>query len=159
MNPKLLLIFFIFTLTAARAQTCITFQQAEKNGKGQVQLDRDYLPAFHADSSKAVFPGKRQDEFSKAWTAYFSGLMKYLAKNDFMWEKETNCFQKIYFSPSGKVEYWLYNFQKKDNVPEATQQRFEALVLAYSKKHCIRIKADVPFTQCATVVFYDVGKK
>lgn len=158
MKKQILFFLLLFPLLAS-AQTCITFQQAEKNGKGQAQLDSLYLPAFHADSTKAVFPGKRQDEFSKAWTAYFSGLMKYLAKNDFTWEKETNCFQKIYFSPSGKVEYWLYNFQKKDNVPEATQQQFEALLLEYSKKHRIRIKADVPFTQCATVVFYDVGKK
>lgn len=156
---KQLLVFLLLFPFLISAQTCITFQQADKNGKGQVQLDSVYLPAFHADSTKAVFPGKRQDEFSEAWTAYFSGLMKYLAKNDFTWGKETNCFQKIYFSPSGKVEYWLYNFQKKDNIPEATQQRFEALLLEYSKKHRIHIKADVPFTQCATVVFYDVKEK
>lgn len=42
------------------------------------------------------------------------GLNAFLSENNFEWEKPTRCFNRIYFSSDGTIDYFLYNFTGGD---------------------------------------------
>ena len=37
----------------------------------------------------------------------------------------TYCFHKIYFTPTGEIDYWFFNFKKEDNIPNKTQANID----------------------------------
>lgn len=154
---KRVLFLFLFALlaSAAQAQTCMTFQEFSPDGKKMERLDSLYPKALATDSTARAFPASRQKEFEIAWTGFYEELMKYFTANGLFWGKSTDCFNKVYFSAEGKVDYWLFNFLKKDQVPQETQDLYLKLITQYSQTHGINFKADKPFAQCATVTFFD----
>jgi len=143
------------------AQRCMTFQDGEKNGFTVAKLDSLYPSAMHADSTKAVFQGKDAEKFSAAWGKFYEELFAYCNKQGLRWASPTWCFNKIYFSKDGRIEYWLFNFRKSDNIPAEVQSAYLDAIAKFSRKHKIRIKASTPFTQCGSVTFVnreDLGK-
>lgn len=112
---KLLAILFVnlFILSfAANSQSKVMgFSDAESKINNFHQLDDIYKSAVHSESQLAVF--KSQEEQDKHTAAYYHMLKEmgvFLKDNGFQWEQETRCFNRIYFSPTGNVDYFLFQF-------------------------------------------------
>ncbi|TND07961.1 MAG: hypothetical protein FD123_2769 [Bacteroidetes bacterium] len=158
---RILLFLFLScgSLFTVKAQQCMTFQELNKNENRMAKLDSLFPSAVAGDTANKIFPGKLQQEFQAAWGNYFSGLFQYLADNGLVWGEQTYCFNKIYFSPDGSVQYWLFNFRQADRIHPDLQDQYHALITSYSKTHKIKIKAGSFFSQCASVDFIDVPPK
>lgn len=147
------LIFTLLVLTSASQNKAMTFQQAEKNGIRISKLDSIYPSGLHADSVKAVFWNK-QDEFINAYQKTLQDLGKYLKTNKFSWEKQTKCFNRIYFNKSGRIDYFLYNFSKGEITLEKEKQ-FDALLNQFIEEYKFPMTSKTGFAQCSPVKYND----
>lgn len=139
----------VFAFWQLSAQQAMTFQQAEQNGIRISQLDSIYPSGLAADSTKAVF-GTRQQEFVAAYQKTLQDLGRFLKSNQFSWEKQTRCFNRIYFSKEGKVDYFLYQFSKDAITPEKEKQ-FNVLLSRFIRDYRFPMTAATGFAQCSPV--------
>ena len=135
----------------------MTFQEMETNGITMTKLDSIFPNATSADKTLGVFKGKNMDKFSKAWGNFYMELMEYCGKCGLVWGQQTYCFNKVYFTKEGKVDYWFFNFKKTDNIPQEKQDAFRKILNEYCLKNKIKIKAKSNFSQCASVDFVDMN--
>ena len=56
----------------------------------------------------------------------------FLKSNNFTWEKLTRCFNRIYFSPDGAIDYFLFDFPPGQIEPEK-EKEFEHLLNVFIK--------------------------
>ena len=133
------------------AQRVIKFEEAEKYGIGVQHLDSIYKSAIHADANLAVFktPAEKQN-LKLAYSKFIQDLGGFLKENNFKWDTPTRCFNRIYMSADGTVEYFLYHFTAKD-VPDEKEKQFNKLLTLFVKDHKFGITANESFAQCSPV--------
>jgi hypothetical protein len=137
------------------AQKVMTFQDAERHGKSYLHLDSLYKSAVHSDIKLAVFKTKSgQDSLQKAYVLFIQDLAGYLKKNNFKWEKQIKCFNRIYFDKDGKVDYFLYNFAK-DEIPAKKEAEFARLLNLFIQDHKFTLTAKEGFAQCSPIKYAD----
>lgn len=142
---------FLTLSRSVRAQNCNTFQEFEKQGIRVTGMDSIYASAL---GEKGIFTD--QEKFGKEWSGYFEELMRFFGKNGLKWGNKTWCFNKIYFAADGKVEYWMFNFRKADNIDPEKQKKYLELIKEFSKSHPFPEKAPSQFTQCSGVTYIDL---
>lgn len=156
-----ILLAFVFTTSnAQKLPLAITFQHAQQQGLTIAKLDSTYKSAVDTDLNKAVFKSPtEQRALQSAYANLLSDLQKHLAANKFKWEKPTRCFNRIYFAPNGKTDYFLYNFIPKADDPnpiaEEKRMQFEKLLGYFIKNYQFKLSADVKFAQCSPVTYSD----
>ena len=134
----------------------ISFKKAEEQGISYDSLNKVYNNAVNVDTSDAVF--KTEEEQKAMYYAYakmITDFGTFLKENGFALEKDTRCFNRIYFSPDGKIEYFLFNFFEKDNnkPTEEAEDEFQRILSLFIQKYQFPLKAAVRFAQCGTVVY------
>lgn len=152
----LFVLLFVSLCPIAKGQIALTFQDAKAQGIDVTLLDSLYKNVFDTDTGKGVFQGKDRERFNVAWVDFHERLMKHLNKNGLYWEKSTWCLNKMYFSKKGEVEYWLFNFNKEDQIPQERQELYKKLVLSFCKENKLKMKNNIPFSQCASIDFVNV---
>lgn len=134
----------------------LTFQQAEKQGISIKHLDSMYMSAVHSDSSLAVFKtATEQEALQKAYTKLLQDFNKFLLQKDFKWEKPTKCFNRIYFTPEGTIDYFLFNFLgKPENKPsEKVEAEFVRLLNVFIADYRFALTAKTRFAQCSPTTY------
>lgn len=129
------------------------FSDAESKINNFHQLDDIYKSAVHSESQLAVF--KSQEEQDKHTAAYYHMLKEmgvFLKDNGFQWEQETRCFNRIYFSPTGNVDYFLFQFPP-NSLSEDKQNEFAALVEEFISDYTFGVSAKEKFSQCSPVKY------
>lgn len=151
---KVLTIIFLLVFTAKgyAQHIATTFQDAESKGYSMAKLDSLYASALHSDSTKAVFKGKQSQEFYKAYTDMLNNLAVYLNKHDFVWDKPTRIFNRIYFEPDGSVSYYLVNLQNS-GLTASRQKQFTKLLNSFIQEYKIKITGNSRFAQCSPVMY------
>lgn len=132
-----------------------SIEEAQKTGISIEKLDLEYKSAVHVNNIKAVF--KTEEEQQKLQESYAKLLQdfgSFLNKNNFKWKTKTKCFQRIYFSPEGKIDYFIYNFKLKNVLPEnllseEKQNEFERLLELFVKDYTFSSTAKEKFAQCS----------
>lgn len=152
----LFVLLFVSLWSIAKGQIVLTFQEAKAQGIDNILLDSLYKNVFDTDTKKGVFQGKDREKFNVAWVDYHEQLMKHLNKNGLYWEKSTWCLNKMYFSKKGEVVYWLFNFNKEDQISFEKQELYKKLVLSYCKENKLKMKSKILFSQCASIDFVNV---
>lgn len=148
------LLFLSFFIMKAQ-QKALSYENAIKQGISIEAFDKNYKSAIDADSTKAVFKSiENQEKLQKAHTKLLNGFGAFLVENKFKWEKKTRCFQRIYFSPNGTIDYFIYNFNLKNvnptDIPSEDQQKeFQRLLSVFIKDYVFELKANEPFAQCS----------
>ncbi len=131
-----------------------TFQQAIQQHKLSIEeLDRNYASALHSDTTLAAFRG-REKEFTEAYATLLAELGDFLKKNNFYWDKPTRCFNRIYFSKDGSIDYFLFNFNPGE-VSEKKQKQFERLVGTFILHYQFPMTCETRFAQCSPVKYVD----
>ena len=157
MKSKLILSIFLWVALAinVNAQKVMTFRDAELQGKSYQHLDSLYKSAVHSDVKLAVFKTKvEQENLQKAYVLFIQNLAGYLKQNNFKWEKQVRCFNRIYFDKRGKVDYFLYNFPK-DEIAADKEKEFVRLLGLFIKDHQFSLTAKEPFAQCSPIKYAD----
>ncbi|HLN95831.1 MAG TPA: hypothetical protein VK183_09350, partial [Flavobacterium sp.] len=75
---------------------------------------------------------------ANAYTKLLQDFGRHLNENRFYWDKPTRCFNRIYFSPDGTIDYFLYQFSGKtaDEKPSGAQQEvFKRLLNEFIAKY------------------------
>lgn len=152
---KISFTFLILLLTGlkAPAQRAMSILEAEMSGMSMNHLDSIYHSALDSDSTKAVF-GTRQVEFQEAYIKMINDLSIFLNKNKFKWETPVKCFNRIYFSPSGRIDYFLFKFKHGDLSSEK-EKTFTKLVDEFTKDYQFAVKAENKFAQCSPIKYTD----
>ena len=155
MKKFLLLIFILcYITTVVNGQNCLSFKEAKKQGITVKKLDNIYTNAVHHDTTVyAIFSGQ-EDDCYKSWIEMMKELARYLKKNEFLWEKPSSCFHKIYFSKEGKIDYWLYNFRKGE-ITEKKRMEFKKLLNEFQEDFKFGLPAKDKFSQCGPTSFKD----
>jgi hypothetical protein len=115
------------------------------------ELEKKFQPALSEDSTKAIF-FDRQTVFINAYQTLLKDLNAFLNENDFTWSKPTRCFNRIYFSPDGSIEYFLFHF-KPDEISVEQEQAFERLVNQFIQEYKFPLQAKSRFAQCSPVTY------
>lgn len=148
-------IISLITFLGFTQQKASTFQKAIENGIRIQTLDSLYKPALSSgsDSLQAVFYGK-QEEFYSQYIALLNDIGKHLRSNNFNWNKKTRCFNRIYFSELGTIDYFLFNFAQGELTSEKEQQ-FETLLTTFIANYKFPLSAKSKFAQCSPVTYTD----
>jgi hypothetical protein len=152
-SMKVLSIFLLmlFPFLVLAQGISMPFTEAATNGIVIDSLDAAYRPALHSDTSLAVFKG-RESEFQQAYVSLLRDLNTHLKKNGFQWKKDVRCFNRIYLSSQGKIEYFLYHFRKEE-LESNEQKRFSTLVGTFIQSYQFPLTAKTPFAQCSPITY------
>lgn len=157
----LLFVLLLLSLQSFGQHLGLTFQEAEKTGLTQPYLDSMYQSAMHVDTAEAVFKTDiEQQNMFEAYVKLLQDFGKFLSANNFNWERPTKCFNRIYFSADGTIDYFLFNFLGKptDKPSAAREKQFTQLLNAFIKNYQIAIKAPRKFAQCSPSTYMPIGK-
>jgi hypothetical protein len=147
----------MFLCSTVYAQPVVaSFEQAKDDGIRIEHLDSTYKSAVHFDTTKAVFKSaKQQKKVMREYSKLFEDLGKYLSEHDFYWDKQTRCFNRLYFNADGTVDYFLYNFLGSgEQLPSPEKQKqFETLVSAFIREHKVDLKANEKYAQCSPITY------
>lgn len=150
-------IFFCASRLAIYGQPIgLSFQEAEKRGISISILDSIYKSAVHTDSLLSVFTTEKdQLAMHQAYVQLLRDLGQFLASEKFVWEKPTRCFNRIYFSADGSIDYFLFNFlgSEKEKPSESIQMEFLSLLNRFILNYTLPISAPVKFAQCSPTTF------
>ncbi len=161
MKLALLLSLGILGMTTGYAQQkalVFPFEDAAQKGIPYQKLDSVYQSAVHSDRTLAVFKTPAEQlKLQAAYASMLQALGKHLAANGFKWEKPARCFNRIYFRPDGKVDYFLYHFLPSAGGTVSTEKakQFEILLDGFLKEYTFPLTAPVKFAQCSPVTYSD----
>jgi hypothetical protein len=144
-------IFFLADSFLFAQGVATPFTEAARQGIRFEVLDSIYRPALDQDSTKAVFHG-REDQFQKAYGALLGDLNSYLKQNGFVWQKNVRCFNRIYLSPEGKIDYFLYHFLPGE-LESKEQKKFSSLLDSFIRQYEFPLKTQTRFAQCSPVIY------
>lgn len=157
---KIFLILILCLSTNIQAQQkAISFDEAVAFGMNLEEFDKNYKSALQEDASKAVFKTpEEREKLEKAYVKLLQDFNAFLAQNKFEWKNKTRCFQRIYFSPDGTIDYFIYNFNLKNVNPadipsKEKQEEFRRLLSLFIKEYVFEVKANEPFAQCSPTVY------
>ena len=105
----------------------MTFAEVAKSGNTLQHLDSTYSSGVHVDTSKAALPRTMYDSVQYAYTSLLKKLGKFLFAKGFTWGHPTKCFNKIYFSTTGEIELFLFQFTPGQITPNKYRQ-FQTLL-------------------------------
>lgn len=151
---KLLLVVLLFNKMHSQSKV-FSIEEARKLEISIEKLDLEYKSAVHVDSTKAVFKTEaQQQKLQESYVKLLQDFGSYLKRNNFKWETKTKCFQRIYFAPNGKIDYFIYNFKLKNVLPEnliseEKQKEFQRLLELFVKDFTFSSTAAEPFAQCS----------
>lgn len=132
-------------------QKAMHFNEAKNNNIRTSQLDSIYLSGIHSDTSLAVFKNNTE-EYVAAYQKLLQDLGKYLKANNFLWEKATKGFNRIYFTMEGKIDYFLYSF-RPDQLTAEQEKRFDELLNKFIANYKFPLTAKIKFAQCSQVTY------
>lgn len=132
----------------------LSFEEADTAGISIDHLDSVYQSAVNIDTSLAVFKTEQeQDSMAAQFLQLLNDLGAFLSKHSFYWTDTVHCFNRIYFSPDGTIDYFLFNFleraQSKKPTPER-QERFKTLLNRFIQDYHLTLKARTRFVQCGS---------
>ena len=133
-------------------QQIMTFKKATEVGLSP-KLDSLYLGGVDSDSTKSVF--KDSKSYIEAYQKFIKDLSTFLAKNNFKWGKEVRCFNRIYFSEKGTIDYFIYSFKEGQLTPEQEVQ-FSDLLERFTKTAKFALQPTKQFAQCSPVRYNDI---
>ncbi len=134
----------------------LTFHDVEKQGISIKHLDSIYTSAVHSDTSLAVFKTESEQEaLQQAYIKLLQDFGKFLSDNSFKWEKPTRCFNRIYFSADGTIDYFLFNFLGKieDKPNEIIEKEFQRLLNIFISNYRFSLTAKTKFAQCSPTTY------
>jgi hypothetical protein len=150
-----LVMLFSLATIVMHAQNVMAFDQAAKLGKSYEYLDKLYKSAVHSDAELAVFKtADEQQSLQKAYINFITDLGGYLRANNFTWDRQTHCFNRIYFAKNGKVDYFLYNFSSGE-ISVEKEKEFVRLLSMFLDDHTFGLTAGEPFAQCSPIKYKD----
>ncbi|MCG2612232.1 hypothetical protein LZZ90_12010 [Flavobacterium sp. SM15] len=154
----LVLLFSFFCYAQPKA---MSFDEAKKTLFSADVLDKKYKSALHSDEQLAVFKTEKdQEQLIAAYTKLLQDFGVFLKKNDFVWEKPHRCFNRIYISKEGKIDYFLYHFNVNEHEPEKNltseqMRNFKRLLNSFIRDYKFGVTAQENFAQCSPVVYKD----
>ena len=149
---KALLFLLVLWPLLGIAQKSMTFQEAQKAGIFE-RLDQRYKGGLNQDSTKAVF--KNQSVYSRAYQEFLFGFGSFLKTQGFRWGRRVRCFNKIYFSRQGKVDYFLYSLTP-GAITQEQEAQFAKLLSEYIQTARFKLPAPSRFSQCSPVNYGDL---
>jgi hypothetical protein len=132
----------------------MSFSEAANNGFTLQHLDSIYLSGLHVDSLKAAFSSNLYDTVHKSYTYTLKQLSRYLSSKGFKWGKKTQCFNKLYFSSTGEIDYFLFNFPP-GQIEKGKETEFESLLNEFIKTYKFPLSAKKSFSLCSSVMYDD----
>jgi hypothetical protein len=132
----------------------MSFSEAANNGFTLQHLDSIYLSGLHVDSLKAAFSSNLYDTVHKSYTYTLKQLSRYLSSKGFKWGKKTQCFNKLYFSSTGEIDYFLFNFTP-GQIEKGKETEFESLLNEFIKTYKFPLSAKKSFSLCSSVMYDD----
>lgn len=134
----------------------MTFSEAKEKNIRTTYLDSVYPSGIHADTSLAVFRSN-PEEYVSAYQGMLQELGKYLKANNFMWDKPTKGFNRIYFDKTGKIDYFLYSF-RENQLTKEQEKLFGELLSKFITDYRFPLKAQTGFAQCSPVTYMPAEK-
>jgi hypothetical protein len=147
---------FVFNLSQSAycQKKGMSFTEAAKSGNTLQHLDSIYLSGVHVDTTKAAFSRVRYDSVHLEYISLLRNIGKYLSEKKFKWGNKTQCFNKIYFTESGEIDYFLFNFTP-GQIDSSKIIDFENHLNEFIKNYKFPLTTTKKFALCSSVLYDD----
>ncbi len=136
---------------SANGQKALSFSEAKDSNVSIEHLDSVYKSAVNVDTALSVFK-HRENEVGESYFEMLQKLGKFLKSHEFVWEKPTKGFNRIYFNKDGSIDYFIYSF-RPDQITLEQEKQFEQLLSEFIKDYRFPMTAEVGFAQCSPVTY------
>jgi hypothetical protein len=80
-------------------------------------------------------------------------MENYFKKNGFKWGNPVKCWNRIYFNPTGSIDYFVYHFM--DKIPDNKENEFKRLLNSFIRNNKVSVNAPWKYSLCGTVSWTD----
>ncbi len=142
------IILFLLCFKSFSQPIGMSIQETQKKEIKIEELERNYKSAIATPPEESVF---KSEELQGAYSKLLEDFGKFLAKNNFKWEKKAKCFQRIYFNNDGSIDYFIFNFLGKDEDKPTIEKQaeFNRLLNLFIQDYKFALTAKVKFAQCS----------
>ena len=156
----LLLVLISFSYAQEIPQKgAMTFKTADSLGLTNEYLTPKYRSAMYREDgySAPLFTVADERKLAASCQSMLQYLLTYLKQNGFIWERPTECRNKIYFSKDGGIDYFLYEFtgRVKKRPTKAKQQEFNRLLNLFIKDYKMSYKTSINYSHPINVTYTD----
>ena len=95
------------------------------------------------------------EEVRASWVNLHQHMQTFLAENNFDWgvnDSLISIVNRIYFSPDGEIEYYLFGIQN-ENVAEEKKNAYKKILESFSAKKEINLERRRRFAQCGKIYY------
>jgi hypothetical protein len=153
MKTTLLCSLLIITtfICCKESQKGMTFKEAENMGISFDSLELEYKTLHSLGKSDTLLIEKA----GKAYYNFFNAFNTYLTNKNLKWPFEVKCFHKMYFSPDGSFNYFLFNFLNEPPYKVSPEQetKFKILLNEFIDNYKFPITTDVKYSQCGSIIY------
>ena len=154
---KITLLFFLFlcSISSYSQDKVLDVKELAKHSFSMQHLDSIYKNGLPVDDS--IHPVFTQIYFDsvvdKAWNNLLQNMGKYFSKNGLKWDNPTKCWNRMYFSSTGDVDYFVYHFISP--VDEKKEIEFKKVLNSFLKENKMPVAASRKFSLCRGVTWTD----
>ena len=92
------------------------------------------------------------EQFTLAHTDLLKRMNRFLTEKGFLWEQPSLMHTRMYFSPAGALDYYIYT-TIPGQIKEDKQRQFEELLRQFFADYLFPIASPSGFSQCRPVMF------
>ncbi|MCF8217621.1 MAG: hypothetical protein K9I29_00440 [Bacteroidales bacterium] len=151
-----LILMLMFFYLVGYGQEAMTIKEGREKGYSVSALDKKYVDAVNVNPDSALF-NDNSGEFIQSWQTMLQDLGSYLQDHDFVWKKQTRCFNKVYFDKDGNIDYFLYNLNPQ--LDETQAEKFRMLLQDFIENYQLPVQGEKKFTQCGPSMYMPTNKK
>ena len=142
------IIFILFMMSSSMYAQVEVFDFHNKEQLSRftsLNIDAQYPNLLNPSVAKEGYT-----EIIALWQELHQSMGAHLKKNNFSWgvqDASIPIFQKIYFHPTGAIQYYFFNI-RNEAISQEKRKEFSKLVHSFAQTHKIEITQDGPFAQC-----------
>lgn len=145
------LIAFICCYNKAEAQILIQKIPDENLCAFDMELmQKGYQLAYSNMTSEDYLFKGNEEAWKTCWIKLMHDLNSYMQQKGVLLNKNTACFNRIYFRKEGTIEAYIYHLK---GLTPAQEQKFDELLFDFLKLQRVSIEASQNYWQYGTLLF------
>lgn len=148
-------VFVLLTVCLSAQTTAFPVSNMASQGLLIESLYQQYPKAITEQNEDVpVFAGS-EDVCYTAYVKFITEFALYLKDQRFRWGRATKCYNQIFFSEDGQVDYFIYEFPK-GSISLEKQSEYQRLLNQFLHSFCFKVTGNQSFSLNGYITFKDL---